>query len=110
MKLYSVYDNKSKSYGPIFEVAHDTVAIREFGNAVAQERSPLAQYPDDFELHVVGEKAPEFPVPQDDDPFFSWHGSPLRGMVPVLIITARAWLDAQPRKSGIEQLSLLKEG
>lgn len=61
MKLYAVYDNKSKSYGPIFEVGHDAVAIREFGSAISVERSPFAKYPDDFELHVIGEKAAEFP-------------------------------------------------
>jgi hypothetical protein len=103
VKIYSVYDKKSCSYGPLFEVQHDAIAVREFGNAISQERSPLRQYPDDFELHVVGEKASEFPHP-------SWQEQgPIVCYVPSMIISARAWLDSQPKPAGLQQLSLLPE-
>lgn len=112
MKVYSVYDKKSCSYGPLFEVQHDAIAIREFGNAISQERSPLRQYPDDFELHVVAEKALEFPVPVEQrDVESRFIPSPVVGLVPVCVITARAWLDSQPKPAaGMQQLSLLPEG
>lgn len=100
MKLYSVYDNKSKSYGPIFGVAHDAVAIREFGSALSQERSPLAKYPDDYELHLLGQMVDEFPA--------DGVSTPIVATVPVCVITARAWVDAQPG-AGIQKLSIAKE-
>lgn len=53
--LYSMYDIKSDSYGPIFALGHDAVAVREFTAAVMSENSQIGKYPDDFELHVLGE-------------------------------------------------------
>lgn len=106
-KIYSVYDKKSSSYGPLFEVGHDAIAVREFGNAIVQPRSPLAQYPDDFELHVIGEKVSEFPVPMHPDAVMS--PTPIIAWVPTSIISARTWLDSQPKTAGGQQLSLMPE-
>lgn len=100
MKIFAIYDNKSKSYGPVFECAHDAVAIRELGAAIMQERSSLARYPDDFELHVLAEKASEFPK--------EGFVTPIHSLVPAVVITVRAWLDAQP-KADAGQLPLKLE-
>jgi len=83
-KMYSVYDNKAKSYGPVFSVAHDAVAIREFGSACQAESSPFSKYPDDFELHVIGA------IYEGDE----IENTPFVGWLPVTIITARSYLSA----------------
>ena len=90
MKIYAIYDKKSESHGPLFECPHDAVAIRELGAAVAQERSTLARYPDDFELHYLGDKAA------------NWTASelaPIPPCVPEVVISVRAWIDAQPKEA-----------
>lgn len=100
-KLFAIYDVKSESYGPVFGVPHDAVAIREFGAALSNEQSPLAKYPDDFELHCVGEFVddmgrrfvrPEGDAHPDDNAR--------------VVITARQWIDAQPKRDSQIPLSL----
>ena len=85
--LYSIFDNKSKSYGPVFSVPHDAVATREFGGAVSNEQSALSKYPDDFELHALG-------VFHDDG---NGEEHPVVGQGVRVVITARQWVDAQFR-------------
>lgn len=96
-KIYSIFDRKSTSYGPLFCVPHDAIAVRELGAAMRQERSSLAVYPDDFELHCVGEFHDEVVV-----------GTPVVGTSPVVVMTCRQWLDAQP-KARMEQIPLALE-
>lgn len=97
--VYSVYDNKSKSYGPLFAVGHDAVATREFGAVMSQPDCPFVKYPDDFELHRLGEF---------NDAGFAPDEMPLMGYQDTrVVITARQWLDAQPKKPE-SQLSLLE--
>lgn len=95
-KMFSIYDRKSGSYGPLFCVPHDAIAIRELGAAMQQERSTLAQYPDDFELHCLGE-------------FYDVEEGVARivATTPSVVMTCRQWLDAQPKR--MEPLNLVKE-
>lgn len=85
-RLYAIFDKKAKSYGPIFGVPHDAVAIREFGAAVESPNSVLAKYPEDFELHVVGS-------------FFDDSVMPVVGFEPTVVITASAYVASQVRES-----------
>lgn len=90
-RVYSVYDVKARAYGPVFGVGHDAVAIREFGAAISQNGSTLGSYPNDFELHCVGSFS---------DPDECGSGEmPIVGFVPMIVITARQWLDSQPKEA-----------
>lgn len=86
-QLYAMYDVKARSYGPIFSVGHDAVAVREFGAACGAQGSVLFSYPDDFELHRVGSF-------DDDGEEVSM---PVMGCVTTVVISARQWMDAQPK-------------
>lgn len=56
MKLFCVYDKKAAFYsGQIFAEESAIQALRGFDTAVNAERSQLSQFPDDFELHQLGE-------------------------------------------------------
>lgn len=98
-RLYSIFDNKSKTYGPIFGVPHDAVAVREFGGAVLNEQSGISRYPDDFELHRIGEfRDVEGPV---DLVYSAEQAVSIVSVVEpadvVVIITARQFLDSQTK-------------
>lgn len=54
LKIYSVFDTKSKLYSmPHFQPS-DGVAIRDFSTACQDEKTKLNQYPSDFSLYAVG--------------------------------------------------------
>lgn len=53
--LYSVFDVQSKAYGLLIAENHDAVATRNFAAAVMEPGSTLNKFPQDFELHRVGE-------------------------------------------------------
>lgn len=118
-RLYAVYDSASDSYGPIFGCPHDSIAVREFAAAMQQERSVFAQYPDAFALYFLGVFFDVEPHVQRVLPLVEDGGMtnvvvpaespeiPCVGEKPKLVISARQWLDAQPRQA--EQLSLVKE-
>lgn len=53
--LYAVFDKKARAYGPIVSAAHDAVATRDFVAACSDGQSALSRFPEDFELHGVGE-------------------------------------------------------
>lgn len=93
-KLYSVFDSKAQSYGPIFGVPNDVVATREFVAVVVAKDSVINKYPDDFELHCVG----EFLDPDEVVPEIA--KTPVVGFVPAMVISARQVLDAQPVTGG----------
>lgn len=57
MRIYSVYDNKSKTFGtPFFQMA-DAQALRAFTMEVnrAHEQNFIFHNPEDFSLHLLGE-------------------------------------------------------
>lgn len=52
---FSVYDEKAQVFGsPIFAV-NKGLAVRSFGDAIAQTDSPLNKHASDFKLYHVGE-------------------------------------------------------
>jgi len=54
MKLYSIYDTKSESFGPLLEMHNDGVAIREMTETVNQGNGMLSLHPQDFHLYDLG--------------------------------------------------------
>lgn len=52
--LLSVFDKKSKDFGPIYTAKNQATATREFINA-CQENTNWKKYPEDFCLCQVGE-------------------------------------------------------
>lgn len=104
--LYAVYDKKASAYGPVMQIGHDAVATREFGAICEHERSTIAKYPEDFELHCIGEfhdDAPMATIDFDDD-----KNACVRGITPRVVITAVQWFDSRPRQPN-PQLSLLNQ-
>lgn len=95
--LCAVWDKKSQSYGNVMSLDHEAVAVREFRAAVEQDRSPLAKYHEDFELHQVGLLQDSALLPGEQ---------PVSGIEPRVIITASAVV-AMMKPNG--QLELLKE-
>lgn len=55
MKLYSIYDSKSESFGPLLEMLNDAVAIRELSQTVNDGNGILSLHPADFHLYYLGE-------------------------------------------------------
>lgn len=56
MKLYAIIDNKTSDIeGMVMTLRHDTEAIRIMSEAIQNERSTLSKFPEDFDLHVIGE-------------------------------------------------------
>lgn len=53
-KIYSIYDMKSESYGPLMAYPTDGVAIREF-EQIATSEGIIKKFPDDYSLHHLGE-------------------------------------------------------
>lgn len=57
MRIYSVYDNKSKTFGtPFFQTA-DVQALRAFKMEVNRphDQNVIYHNPEDFSLHLLGE-------------------------------------------------------
>lgn len=54
-KIYTVKDKKSDSYGQIFTMKTDGLAIRVMQNAVDNPNSEIAKYREEFSLYCVGE-------------------------------------------------------
>ena len=50
MKLFTVHDNKSQSYGPIFQAKTTVDGIRMFEQLCSDPQSFPAKYPADFVL------------------------------------------------------------
>jgi len=84
--VYSVYDVKAEAYSPLFMQAHDAAAVRAFGELLSDRQSLAAKYPEDYELHVVGEFE-ECPATLSE--------SVLSGGVPRVVITGAQWVQAQ---------------
>lgn len=52
--IFSVYDKKSMTYGPVTAVQNKIIALRDFEQAVLNGGNLLAQYPHDFCLVNLG--------------------------------------------------------
>lgn len=55
LKVYSIRDAKAEVYNtPFYQKSHGE-AERNFQTLVKDEKSTVAQYPDDFDLYFIGE-------------------------------------------------------
>lgn len=67
--LYSVYDEKIMSYGPVICMDNEVNAIRAFSSVANDKSSDIGRFPDDFRLYQVGTFDSEagvidrFPIP-----------------------------------------------
>lgn len=52
--LYAVYDSKAGMFLPPFPAGTDSVAVRNFADAVQNPQSPLNKHPEDYSLHRTG--------------------------------------------------------
>lgn len=99
--LYSVFDTKAKAYGLLIAENHDAVATRNFAAAVMEPGSTLNKFPQDFELHRVGEfhdRTGEFIAgPDGEEPRFEPFPSPRLVPLakPFVVTTAAAVLAMQ---------------
>lgn len=55
MKLFSVFDKKAGTYGPVITQANQVIAIRFFERVAKDKESTIFLYPSDFCLHYLGE-------------------------------------------------------
>ena len=53
-QIYSIFDNKVKTFSNPFYTTHDQLAIRQATAVVNDNSTTLSQYPDDFELWNMG--------------------------------------------------------
>jgi len=54
-RCYSVYDLKAGAFAPPFFVVNDQVAVRVFAAAQTDPSHPMSRFPEDFQLHRIGE-------------------------------------------------------
>jgi len=55
LQIYSVRDNKAGTFSRPFFEHTDAAAVRAFTTAARDNQSQISQFPDDFELHKIGE-------------------------------------------------------
>lgn len=55
MKMYTLHDVKAGNFKRPFSASSDVEATRAFLGIMRDEKSEVAQYPDDFELCFAGE-------------------------------------------------------
>lgn len=55
MKIYTVYDAKATSFGPLVAYNSDGEAVRALTMAMRDKESQLSQFPQDFNLVHLGE-------------------------------------------------------
>ena len=53
-QMFSIYDEKSQVYSPIYLYVHDGEALRDFMEAAADSQSKLSKYPSDFKIYKLG--------------------------------------------------------
>lgn len=79
--IYAVFDKKAKAYGALVSATHDAVATRDFGAACQDGSTSLSRFPEDFELHRLG---------QLQDQLVGDREIPVVGCEPVVVVTAAA--------------------
>jgi hypothetical protein len=55
MKMLAVYDVKSESYEVPFFKVNEQIAMREFALVCRDEQMLMNKFPEDYELHLLGE-------------------------------------------------------
>lgn len=50
MKIYSIYDNQTATYAPVFSVPHEMLAVRAFINLAQDRNSQIYAHPSAFNL------------------------------------------------------------
>lgn len=58
LKVFAVFDVKAAAYGNLICVSTRGLALRAFADACADQRGPLAQYPEDYAMYELGEYEP----------------------------------------------------
>jgi len=53
-QIFSVYDRQAQYYLPVFS-SRTADALRQFGEIVTQSDTPIAKYPADYDLCLLGE-------------------------------------------------------
>jgi len=82
VKLYQVYDTVGQNVlGPIITVKHDAAAVRIFTEALKDQKTALAQHPQDYVLLYLGT--------QDDDT------GVIVSEMPKTVLTGKQWKDMQ---------------
>ena len=54
-KVFAIFDKASQTYGNPFVAINTAVATRDFWQACKEPKSPMALFPRDIELHLIGE-------------------------------------------------------
>jgi hypothetical protein len=54
VKIYSVYDKKTRFYGPLLCLQNDGHAGREYKRMFSKEQHPVSQFPDDYQIYCLG--------------------------------------------------------
>lgn len=54
MRIYSLFDKKSLSYGPVMSFPNDVTAIRAIEMEMKNSKSVVSNYPTDFALMHLG--------------------------------------------------------
>lgn len=54
LNVYSIYDEKSQSYGTPFFMATDGLAARAFSDLVKDTTTLVGMHPEDFVLYQIG--------------------------------------------------------
>ncbi len=84
MKIYQLYDLKAElPAGPLMSERKDNIAIRTFHSILANKDTLPGQYPEHFQLRLLGT--------QDED------DGEIHAHFPEVIATGAAWLDTQQR-------------
>lgn len=55
-KIFSIRDLKAEAFNVSFEALNSSIAMRDVQTALAQRDSPMARYPEDFDLFLVGHR------------------------------------------------------
>ena len=99
MKLYALHDKKAKSFTHFTVQKNDTVAARGFAEAVLEANSPLAWYPEDFELASLCDVSQDYEFSPEDEIVVALQEFRV-------VITAEQVIAAQP-KAQQQELSLV---
>jgi len=54
-KIFSIYDSKTEAFMQPFFMATKGAAIRDWTQAIADEKTPFCRHPQDFTLFEIGE-------------------------------------------------------